>query len=405
MPKVRQELSAREVEDMHELLTRRLGDTSVPSLPQVAIKLIELIGNPDATVDRFAEIIQSDQALTGRLLRLANSAMFAQRQPVTTLQRAMVLMGMDRLKAISLGFHLSKAMAEDDGPFSPKRLWTQSLFRAWLALHIAEDIDKKVSGEAFIIGMLCDAGTTAMGRLLGEDFRAAVNPLDTPARQYLSELRSLPFTHVDASSVLARLWRLPPLLARPISLHHTAPQGMSVGDQAGLLHAVAYFVGSIPLDTNGLVRDDTPLPGLAKRLLGLDDDRVRRHLAAAGASFKATREMFAHILDATLSIDSIIETANRHMDEDEAAEVMPAFPTDMGADAPVRAAGLVFEFSKGTGQCVNAVISDESGNRLLCEEIDTGTRDEDEIRGLLLLDDATPEDIKRVLTRVYAVAA
>src|SRR5262245_65395254 len=102
--KPRGELSAREVEELYARLQKRLGDTSVPTLPQVAVRILELIANPNSTIQKFTEVIKTDQALTGRLLRLSNSAQFAQRQPVTRLERAMVLLGMDRLKAMSLGF-------------------------------------------------------------------------------------------------------------------------------------------------------------------------------------------------------------------------------------------------------------------------------------------------------------
>ena len=102
--KRRQDMSARDVADLHDRLSRKLGDTSLPTLPEVALRIMDLVAREDATIDQFAEVIQSDQALTGRLLRLANSAHYAQAKPVTTLNRTMVLIGMDRLKAMALGF-------------------------------------------------------------------------------------------------------------------------------------------------------------------------------------------------------------------------------------------------------------------------------------------------------------
>jgi HD-like signal output (HDOD) protein len=80
----------------------RLGDSSVPTLPEVAVKVVQLVGNPHASLKDFVEVVQNDQALTARLLRTANSALYAQRQPVTQLQRAMVLLGLTIVAANQL---------------------------------------------------------------------------------------------------------------------------------------------------------------------------------------------------------------------------------------------------------------------------------------------------------------
>ncbi|MFM9957860.1 MAG: HDOD domain-containing protein [Phycisphaerales bacterium] len=402
--KVRQELSAREVEQLHEQLMRRLGDTSVPSLPQVAVKIIELIGNQNATINQFAEVIKADQALTGRLLRLANSAMFAQRQPVTTLQRAMVLMGMERLKAMALGFHLSKAMVADEGPFSLKRLWTQALFRAWLALHIAETLDKRISGEAFIVGLLSDSGSAVMTKLLGNEYVSAVNPSDPPQKQFLNEMRLLPYTHVDASLVLTKVWKLPALLAKPIGSHHSPTAPASADNPASILGAVAYYVGSMPLDPNGVAPPGVPLPELADKLFGLSHDEMLALIAKSGESFKQTREMFAHMLDSQLSVDRIVDQANMHaVGHDSAVEDMKDVEFD--AAGTFKAGGLVFELRKGPEKHVTAYISDGAGNRIVQEEIDPRKDNEKSIRAKLLLDDAAADDVKKLMTGIRALAA
>lgn len=400
--RVRQELSAREVDEMQQGLMRRLGDSSVPTLPQVAVKIIELMGDQNATINQFADVIKSDQGLTGRLLRLANSALFAQRQPVTQLQRAMVLMGMEKLKAMSLGFHLSKAMVADEGPFSLKRLWTQSLFRSWLALHIAETMDKRVSGEAFIVGLLSDAGTAVMTKLQGDDYAKAVDPTETPSRQYLAEMRSLPFTHLDASVVLCKVWRLPELLARPIGLHHMPAKPASKDDPASILHAVAYYVGTLPLDPEGQTTDESMQPELAEKLFGLRACDMVDLIDRSAATFKATREMFSHVLAADLSVDRIVETANKNAADHESTAHQAKRTEAVGT---YRAGGMVFELHRGSDRNVIAVISDEAGNRIVREEIDPHGDNERMIREKLMLESARPEDVLKIMSGIRALAA
>ena len=76
-------------------------------MPQVAARLLELAADPNAQIRDYVDAIKTDWALTGRVLRLANSAFYAQRQPVTRLDRALIVLGVERAKAICLGFYLS----------------------------------------------------------------------------------------------------------------------------------------------------------------------------------------------------------------------------------------------------------------------------------------------------------
>src|SRR5205823_4861273 len=80
-----------------------------------------------------SEIIRADAALAGRVLRLANCAFFAQRQPITNLDRSCVLLGVDRLKSVALGFYLSRAAAGDPRQSLSRRIWGQSVYRACLS--------------------------------------------------------------------------------------------------------------------------------------------------------------------------------------------------------------------------------------------------------------------------------
>jgi len=115
----------------------------------------------------FAEVLKTDQALAARLLRMANSAQFGQRQEVTTIDRAAVLIGLDRLKATALGFHLSMTVSASGAAHRRTYVWTQSLYRACLAFRLAERLDRTVAGEAFIAGLLLDVGVPILPELAG----------------------------------------------------------------------------------------------------------------------------------------------------------------------------------------------------------------------------------------------
>lgn len=399
--KTRQELSAAEVEALHQTLMRRLGDTSVPTLPQVAMKIVELVGDPNSAIKDYVEAIQTDQALTGRLLRMANSAAFGQRSAVTKLDRAVMLLGLDRLKAMALGFHLSKAAADDSGEFSFKRLWTQSLLRGWFELHCAERVNNRVSGEAFIIGLLSDVGVPMMPQFIGSSYAAAVSPVSTPAKLYQSEVHAFPFTHQDIGAVLARVWKLPDTLATPIGNHHTAPNVVKPDDPMLVLRGVAYLGGMISFDPAAPLESSKPVAPVAKRLFGFEPDDVRELMKAAAADFDNTKSLFKHLIDDAMSLDAILDQANSHLEggQEKAAADAPA------SAERVTAGDVVLELERSESGLVTVYILDASGSRLLSEQINPAEADADSLRAALMLDDAPDDVVGVVQSKITALAA
>jgi HD-like signal output (HDOD) protein len=358
------------------------------------MRIIELVSDQNSSVADFTETIRSDQALTGRLLRMANSAAYGQRTPVTKIERAMVLIGIEKLKALALGFHLSKvAFAEDD--FSFQRVWTKSLFRGWLASRLAERLGSEASGEAFIVGLLSDAGLPMMPKLIGAGYANTVDPKDPPAKQYLTESSSLPYTHVDVAAALCRLWKLPDVLSKPITNHHTPPSGLDPKSPASVLQATGYFVGMLPLDPQGRACFTQPVAATARRLFDMTSEDVGTLLDLAAEDFEKCKAVFSHIIDQHLGVEAIVEQANRHLgsidgpeleDDEEPAEVLRFHAGDM-----------FIEIEPSDEHHVTVFLTDAAGNRILSEQIDPSAHDERSIRQALLLENAPSEQVAQVL--------
>ena len=405
--KMRKDLSATEIENLHATLQKRLGDTSVPTLPQVAVKIIELVSDPNSAIADFTEAIRTDQALTGRMLRMANSAAFGQRQPVTKIERAMVLLGLDRIKALTLGFHLSKVATGDSGEFSFQRIWTQSVFRGWLALRLAERFNKSVSGECFIVALLADAGMPMMPKLIGSSYKNTVRPGDAPTSQFLAEWNALPYTHADVSAALGRMWKLPPMLSRPIGAHHTKPAAMDANDAQSVINCIAYFVGMVPLDPAGGATVSQALGRHAELMFQLSAEDLTEMLTLAAKDFEDCKSIFSHILDRSLSVDAIMEQASSHLIDEACphAEAAPSNGTAPSANPKLTAGPFTLELVPADAGHVQVRIADAKGAPLLTERVNPAKQDEKEIQTLLLLDGATPAEIAEVMRSLRAMAA
>ncbi|MEM9084117.1 MAG: HDOD domain-containing protein [Planctomycetota bacterium] len=406
--KVRAELSAREIEELHLALSRRLGDTSVPTLPQVAMKVVEMVSSEEATINDFTKAIQTDQALSGRLLRMANSAFYAQRQPVTRIDRAMVLMGLDKLKALALGFHLSSALLQSDDGFSFKHQWTQSLFRAWFAHKLAVNFSKEHAGEAFLVGLLSDAGTPLMPVLVGEKYYEMVRPSDAPSDRYRQEWSELMFTHVDVAVALCRLWKLPDVLSLPISMHHQRPQGQSLdgATDTQVLHAIAYIAGSMAIDPDIPTDSIAPDVECMERLFEFNKAQTKELIAEVEVDFRASKEVFDGVIDPSMRVEDIVERANAFLIDSVEDLVEEIAVTKNGMpQLTYEASGLKYEVESQDKGVVLVYISESTGNRLVTETIKPGKQTREDILNVLMLQDSPDDERDPIIECVNRFAA
>lgn len=308
--KARAQLTAGEVDALIARLEERLATVAVQTQPEIAAKVVALVNDRNAAVADFAKVVRNDAVLSGRLLKLANSAFFAQRSPVTTVDRACVLLGLERLRSLAMSFYISRAAGDPNDDLS-KRIWGQSVFRACLAAELAARSGLARIGEAFVIGLMLDMGVPLMGKLLGPKYADLVRQSPSPHKLFLNESQQLEFTHVDVAWALGRRWRLPDLITRPVERHHTKP-GEGVGaDDVQRLHRVAYFAGMVVLDTTtNLPAQASPAASTACALLGMDTEELASSITRACGEYRAVVGTFSDVATALNDLDALAAIAH-----------------------------------------------------------------------------------------------
>jgi HD-like signal output (HDOD) protein len=411
LPKHRDQLSAGEVAQLRDDLARRLEAVGVQSQPQVALKILDLIRNPDSQLKEYSAIVRNDPALSGRLLKIANSAFFAQRKPVTNLDRACLLLGVERLKVMSLGFHLSRAATTDPSATLSRVVWGQSIFRACLAAEVARRTAPGLAAEAFIIGLLMDAGLALMPRLAGSAFQALWDSNPSPARLHRAEIAQLPFGHTDVSAALAIGWKLPDLLRFPISEHHAPPALPARSEPMHRLHAIAYTVGMIDLcqDTQGrvAVEQDNPSTHRAiERVLCLPADAVRGIIAKAATEYDVTKDVFKDVATSLPVDDALLERINVGIVEAIDGLVMATIDqreVSANTTCRFRLGGQSIEFHRANDGSMAAYLYDSRGQRLLTHVFNPKGQTSLSIRDALALD-PHPDDELDAIDRHFRAA-
>ncbi len=409
MSKPRSKLSAIEIDSLHERLAERLERIGVQSQPEVALKVLNLSSRPDSHPKDYAQVIRNDPGLSGRLLKLANSAMFAQRKPVTSIDRACLVLGLERLKSIALGFHLSRAAASGGTKELARTVWGQSVYRACLAAELSRQSAPTMVAEAFVIGLMLDAGIPIMSRLVGPSYDALFASCDMPLKLFRTEFDTLEFTHVDVLAALMRLWRLPDLLAHPLEWHHDRPNSTPRPDPVHRLHRIAYVVGSLQVTMLGESGEANPLtvnsPGLpaVQRLLELDDNAIATVVRKSSAEYSASIDLFSEIAASMGSMEDVFETIQMRLVRAIDAKVEESIRLEHTSRQRFSLNGQSIELAR-EGDMIVAYLYDSTGSPLVTHRFQPATEDPPSVLAALGVEPQPSDELDRMYEFIRAAA-
>lgn len=204
-----------------ELLDRLLTSPRLPSLPTVALEILELVGQEDVDIKAIAKAISHDAALSGKLLKTVNSSLFGQRRQIGTISDAIVVLGLKGVKTLALGFALIGKLNESAGDgFDHIEFWKRSVYTAIAARTMAKQFGLVQQEEAFLGGLLQDLGILVLFQVLGDDYQQLIDQADGDHRKLQNlEQQNLDLEHAQVGAALAESWKLPRLLAEPIRFH------------------------------------------------------------------------------------------------------------------------------------------------------------------------------------------
>jgi putative nucleotidyltransferase with HDIG domain len=200
------------------------GLSQLESIPSVAVKVIEVAGRDESSLEELGKLVQSDQTLASKVLRAANSASMGQPRQVQTIRRALTLLGLDMVRCLALSVVISKLyLADKTGRARSflNGLWNHSLACAITSELLAREADGVDSKAAFAAGLLHDIGKLV---LLQWDWTAYGEILDRAGENSLSlerlEYRELGTSHPLVGSELLAVWGFPETLCESVRNHH-----------------------------------------------------------------------------------------------------------------------------------------------------------------------------------------
>jgi putative nucleotidyltransferase with HDIG domain len=208
------------------LTSRPWALEGLPPFPPVATRIIEVLSQDDAVLRQIAELIRMDAAFTAEVLRLANSAAYGFRGRVDNVAQAIVLLGTERVKALTMTVALGIYTSAGKKNQTLRGCWLHSLASAFLADELAAPCGLN-KDRAYTAGLLHDIGR--LGLLV--TYPAEYANLTAVAIEHSIDVLEVErgmfdIDHCQAGAWLAKEWNFPPELQEVIGNHHGAtPQG------------------------------------------------------------------------------------------------------------------------------------------------------------------------------------
>jgi putative nucleotidyltransferase with HDIG domain len=198
-----------------EVVARR----NLPTIPPILARILSIVGSDTAGTRQLVELIEKDQTLTAKLLRLANGAFFGQSRRVSTVPRAILLLGFSTVRNLALGVKVWDAVGSGVSPKRLEALWDHSVAVATCARVVGARMRACDPDEAFTAGLLHDIGRLVIAtRFRSLYWQAAEQEGGDPSTA--AEESTFGVGHAEVGAWLLEAWRLPPTIVESVRLHH-----------------------------------------------------------------------------------------------------------------------------------------------------------------------------------------
>ena len=267
------------------------GTVELVSLPEALVRLNALVEDPRSTTEQIARVIETDSALTARLLRIVNSPFYGFPSRVESVRQAVSLVGMREIRDLALATVVARVF-EGIPPelMDMERFWRHSLLTGLVARELARHRRDGAAESRFVAGLLHDVGKLLLARQLPELARHALARA-TYERIPLpeAEREALGFDHAEVGGALLEAWRLPEPLVVAARWHHAPELAPDLWREDALVTHVA----------NVMAHRDEPPPAPPQPLLaedpwgrlGLDEAAADELLARAAEGLDAAHAL------------------------------------------------------------------------------------------------------------------
>lgn len=251
------------------------GVGKLTSLPEVCVRVNEMVDDPRTSAAAIGGVISRDTALTAQLLRLANSAFYNFPSNISTISRAITVIGERELRYLVLALSAVRVFSQVPiDLINMASFWRHSVYTGVTAKLIAAKCHVLHAERLFVSGLLHDVGMLVLLSRVPEQESEALRRAEDHGEELCQvENELLGFNHADIGRLLMEAWKLPEDISAPIGHHHALAAAQNGRLDAAILHIADVMANraELPVDYCGA---EPVVDPLAWEISGLDEERV-----------------------------------------------------------------------------------------------------------------------------------
>jgi HD-like signal output (HDOD) protein len=220
----------------------------LPTVPDIAAKVVRAVEDPELTVADIAGMIETDQGITAKIIKTSNSSLYGFSRKVENLQSAIALLGFVEVRNLVVAAS-TRYLYRRFGP-TEKGLWRHSVATAVCTRMVAAELAPSARGAAYLAGQMHDMGKVVMNnadpnRFAETEASAGGGAKGGDLSPVAAELRTFGFTHADVGALVAEQWRMPAAIEAACFYHHDLAMGRAIAPDAGALIACVVLADGI----------------------------------------------------------------------------------------------------------------------------------------------------------------
>ena len=190
-------------------------------IPQIAPKVIEMVGNADTSCQELSAVISKDPALTSRILSLSNTPYYRRVESITSLNMAVMILGFGTIQSlvltVSVGFMFRHPVARE----TLFKIWEHSVATALISELLGKRLGPSDQERYYIAGLLHDVGKLVFCKNFPEKFKETLTrSLSDNIPSSESEKMEFGFDHAQLGKAVLQRWNLPEVYHVPVANHH-----------------------------------------------------------------------------------------------------------------------------------------------------------------------------------------
>ncbi len=198
----------------------------IPTFQESVHRILALTASADCSPKDLVQVIEHDPILTIKVLKLVNSAYFGLSQEVTSVNHAVVYVGINTIKNVAISVATTGALPKtNNAGLNMNQFWAHSLAVGVIAKLLAENkgVGKNEQANYFVAGLLHDIGKVLFAHFIPNEYQQVLQKVATEQIPlYQAERDLLGFDHSEIGGMVAAKWQLPPDLINSIKSHHSA---------------------------------------------------------------------------------------------------------------------------------------------------------------------------------------